>query len=180
MHPPIRQCILGHNYCNHCYLRMNTCPMCRSPHARGSNGLMEKFHGYIKFPCRFKDEGCPSVVLGAELLSHEQGDCIKKWRLCPFNVFGFCTWFGPKNAELEHCLEIHDNNTYVGPSVFVQLKQLVEINGGGKCFNFLIFAFNEIFHCMLKVNTRNDKLTISVCYLGTPEKASKYRWTVFF
>lgn len=173
MRPPIRQCMQGHSYCKNCCLRMNCCPTCRSPHRAGSHLLMEQLFQLIKFPCKYQSEGCSSLILGSDLLFHEK-QCVVSWKSCPYNVYGFCTWFGPRDGTLEHCQEIHTDDTYEGATFLYKWKGFAVIDVRKECLNFLIFTLNRVFHCCFQVDTLCNKLKISVNYVGTSEEAFKY------
>lgn len=106
MHPPIRRCVQGHNYCNGCFKRMRNCPMCRSNHHPNVDFLLEALHSYLRFPCKYKERGCGSLVDGSEIRWHEK-NCPVSYKRCLFYRTENCTWLGPNKNAVSHCEEIH-------------------------------------------------------------------------
>lgn len=178
MHPPIRQCQLGHNYCNNCCKKMESCPICKSPHSVSNNIPMETFHLYIRFPCKHRNKGCTFAALNGEIETH-QLTCVYNWKLCPFNSFGFCTWLGPQKAIAAHCQEVHSNSFIDGPTATYHWPQFNAIEDN-QCVDSLIYAHGQIFHCKLKVYSeeRRKKCSIFINYLGDPEESYGYYFNV--
>lgn len=161
MHPPIPRCKMGHNYCNKCREKIERCPICRSEHANKDDYLISKFHSYLRFPCKFKEMGCSLTFFGNELQMH-QDNCMVNWKRCPINSFDYCTWYGPKNAIAQHCAEIHADSFYCGRRVSYPWQNLVELSNG-MCKNFLIFAYDRVFHCKAEADAEVEGvITISV------------------
>lgn len=174
MHPPIRQCVLGHNYCDRCNERMWCCPQCRSPHRLGLNLLLEEFHKHIPFPCKFKDRGCQSLIFGNEILVHER-DCFVNWKQCLFREIDSCTWSGPKKEALEHYRNIHQERVYTGPIVTVTWK---EFGDSISTMSFIICAYNEMFSCVFAFDKCSNIVHWTVLLVGDPEQAGEYNFEI--
>lgn len=177
MHPPIRYCIFGHSYCNDCFKRLRYCPQCRGPHNPGLNLLMEDFHSYVAFPCKFKEEGCQSSVVGSLIAIHER-NCIVNWKHCPFINNDYCTWIGPVSGALEHCSDVHRESLYVGQVVVVTWKDFGDMGKDNDKMNFLTYTNGNIFSCIFEADKRNNRVYWSVRLVGEPEQSLQYRFEI--
>lgn len=178
MHPPIRHCTQGHSYCNSCSTKMQSCPVCRSQHnPRTVKNLMDQFHQHILFPCQCNDTECNCLVLESTSSSISMlcRNCQPDWILCPFSSFAFCTWIGRTSLAEEHLYEEHHHNLYRGPKVLCEWSRTDEYC---RRANFVIVAYNELFHCILKYDMFMEQLQISVYCLRDLEEAGQYRFKV--
>lgn len=107
MHPPIRQCNIGHSFCELCFYRCTTCDVeeCGAPLTETRCFTLERVHDKIRFPCINASKGCEEVVLGDAIVQHEQR-CRFSWMSCVMKKSSGCkgcTWEGPKVDLIEHC-----------------------------------------------------------------------------
>lgn len=155
---------MGHSYCAECSRRLTSCPVCRAPHKPERHVLMEQFHDHVIFPC--KEESCSALVLGSKILEHEE-NCFASWYSCPVTHFDYCTWIGPASGAVQHCLEVHRNTIFLGPTVSYTWDQIRPAFEGIQV-DYLAFAYGHIFHCALKhEGSIVERLTWSVCDLGS-------------
>ena len=90
----IYQCDSGHSLCEICSLKLNVCPLCKSPVGKNlRNLLLEEQLTRVTTKCRF--ENCESLMKLYEKTLHEQS--------CPFNP----KWSGHKAIFLNHLSERH-------------------------------------------------------------------------
>ena len=103
---PIYQCTQEHIHCNACHLKLNNCPICRSPIQRDSRNLMaEKIHEKLLQTCRHENcsvikvnikehetqcdmalvacSSCQNYVTIRGLAHHEEIDCELRRFKCP-------------------------------------------------------------------------------------------------
>lgn len=177
MHPPIKQCILGHSYCEECCKKLKFCPLCRSEHSTSRNHIMEFLHEFLRFPCRFAEKGCKEYRLGKEILVHEN-NCFIGWKRCPFTIFGYCTWTGPLNYDsiLQHCQETHPDNTCSRTEDNTWSK-IIKIRDEEQD-DFLVFAFGDIIHCDIMYDIDSRMIMVDIEPLIKPENRGKYKLEV--
>lgn len=151
MHPPIRQCVIGHSICSKCHQRKKSCPVCKSQYKEGNHHLMENLHQHLVFPCKYNEKGCKRVVRRSERAMHE-ANCWFSWQQCPISNFGYCTWLGPEKDAIEHCKEIHPEvHIFEGAEVLYEWNNSLVVKRDDGV-DFLIHAFERIFHCNIKCN----------------------------
>lgn len=173
MHPPIRQCTKGHCYCNDCFEQMDNCPQCRSPHRPGLNSLLEEFHNLVIFPCKFKDEGCPTSTTGSIILKHER-NCFVNWKRCPLSRFDSCTWNGPVKKAVAHCRDVHMESLHSGPNVTINWNNYTHISESNCRIHFVAHAFNDLFLGVFEVDTERDIVRWSLYLVGSSQDFLKY------
>lgn len=173
MHPPIRQCESGHSYCSSCYERLDRCPLCRSQIRPSTNILLEEFHKYVIFPCKFHEQGCTTRTYGSEILAHER-DCSLNLKLCPFSIYKPCTWSGPRSEILRHYQNVHRGFAFSGNTLVLIWRRFNRIAEDNSKVHFLIDAYGELFMCMFEVDMNYDTIRWAVIYLGDQHRSSQY------
>lgn len=174
MHPPIRKCKMGHNFCNTCYRSSRSCPQCEEMHVYEYDFLMEEFYNYLWFPCKFKEKGCTYSCMGSEISAHET-NCFINWKRCVFKTVENCTWMGPKQDYVQHYRDIHRDRFYEEPNVMVFWTNFRE-----ECsLQIVINGYKELFLCIFSASKQNDLLSWRVNLLGDVETAVKYKFEVF-
>lgn len=177
MHPPIRHCEVGHSYCDGCYKRTSCCPQCRSPHSSGKHTLLEQFHEYVTFPCKYHDEGCPISARGSDIQLHER-DCFITWKRCIFIKDDSCTWSGPNAYALDHYLTVHEDKIKTGPSLTATWDNFGAATRALSTMRFLVSAFRELFLCLFWVDRETGVVSWSVCLMGDMKEAVKFTFGV--
>lgn len=82
--PPVYQCSNGHIVCEDCRGRLFNCPMCREDfHDSIVNLTLAKVSENLKFPCKFKEDGCTEMLSSEEKRQHEKIDCQHMLVKCP-------------------------------------------------------------------------------------------------
>ncbi|KAK4880952.1 hypothetical protein RN001_004271 [Aquatica leii] len=105
MHPPIKICTIGHNFCSICDYKSLDCPYCNYSKGQGRNILLENIYSCFVFPCNDKTESCDFVGNGPEIKEH-QLSCANVTVKCPINVL-CCDWYGKTGDILKHALSSH-------------------------------------------------------------------------
>lgn len=177
MHPPIRHCESGHSYCSSCYERLDRCPQCRSANRHGTNTLLEQFHKYVIFPCKFKEQGCTTSTYGSEILAHER-DCALNLKLCPFSIYKPCQWSGPRSQILQHYQDDHRGFAFCGNTLVLIWRRFNHIAEDNGKVHFLVEAYGELFMCVFEVDTNYDITRFAVIYLGDHQLSSQYYFEV--
>lgn len=71
-------CRNGHNFCNQCKIRLDICPICRADVSDCiRNYTLEKIVEKMKFPCKYKCNGCMLIFDNVNLRNHETNCCFK-------------------------------------------------------------------------------------------------------
>lgn len=153
--PIVRQCTQGHIYCDSCYKRMKCCPMCRSVHLENEETLMSSLRRFLPLPCKQREKGCLAMVLGNDLEEHER-TCPVTWKRCPFSSAGMCTWSGPGEDAVIHCLEVHSDKLLVGHTLEYTWRFL---SGGLKKVEHVMLAHGRLFVWRLCVEKKTDRIT---------------------
>ena len=86
IHPPIPQCIEGHNMCSDCDVRLSSCPLCRSQKSSVGCILLEKVYECLFSTC--KNRGCYET-LPKNVLPEHQRTCLFRKVCCDL-----CKWKG--------------------------------------------------------------------------------------
>ncbi len=101
---PVYQCDNGHNICNACIEKVESCPSCRSPlDGKIRNMLAEHFLEMVLTRCSYYRRGCEEKLSRAERLAHEK-DCIYRDVKCPKKDCSSKTLFKSlrKHFEAQH------------------------------------------------------------------------------
>ncbi len=106
--PRIFQCLAGHWFCEHCALRVDTCPTCRGSIPRG--GVRNRFAEMILGACtiRCTEPGCGKSFRFSELGAHYE-TCEYRRVVCPRDG---CGWTGTIGDICSHVEECHTEEIY--------------------------------------------------------------------
>ena len=103
--PPILQCSNGHLFCEDCRDQFSTpanCPTCREPllerHIRSFAMEQMAANLDLRFPCKYRSNGCPVSNCLTEKADHEK-KCESRPFQCP-DIFGKCLWTGTADQVL--------------------------------------------------------------------------------
>ncbi|KAF5289188.1 hypothetical protein FQR65_LT00074 [Abscondita terminalis] len=108
MHPPIKICKLGHNFCNYCDSKNKNCPYSDCHKGEARNILLENLYNYFTFPCRNQKRGCEFLGKGPEIKNHQK-ICQYTLVKCPLKIFD-CDWYGTRSDILAHVENDHADN----------------------------------------------------------------------
>ncbi|CAH0545993.1 unnamed protein product [Brassicogethes aeneus] len=72
MRPPIYQCKRGHSICIICRGKVSACPTCKGEWTTARNFFIENFTANVKYPCKFKKNGCKEIGVEGEIKKHEE------------------------------------------------------------------------------------------------------------
>ncbi|PSN42357.1 hypothetical protein C0J52_08511 [Blattella germanica] len=110
MTPPIFFCSNGHNVCNACKPRMESCPICRHAILKTRNVALEKLTAKVLYPCPNKKLGCNISIPFLGLEEHTK-KCSYTPIECLLNRFlnNPCRWSGSKSEVKSHLLESHND-----------------------------------------------------------------------
>jgi len=174
MLPPIEFCENGHNICSNCRANLQECPTCRQPFVNIRNLALENLTKIVKYPCTNRKFGCKETH-PVDLIRPHEDVCRFAAYMCPFTKSKHCPWADlPINLK-RHLLECH------GEDVTVQFEETNIIINTGSLESQgckVIFAHNEIFY--VHILRRVDHYYIVVRYVGMPENASKYGYSICF
>ncbi|XP_049764490.1 E3 ubiquitin-protein ligase sina-like [Schistocerca cancellata] len=77
---PIFRCKFEHLLCQQCFQKVTQCPSCREPLQDNLRSLsMERLADIVRSPCKYREVGCPEVLLLKTKRHHEEA-CT--FRLC--------------------------------------------------------------------------------------------------
>lgn len=156
MHPPIRQCQLGHSICTECFLKVKFCPYCRGPKDTVSrNFVLEAIHDKLSIPCKNFDLGCQFMSLGKEIVRHESF-CEHSSRPCPF--IG-CHWSGIRGRLKEHLLRSHSQSFYIQAEQRFTVENFKKNRHNRYSCNSIVFAFREFFLLIWDLDALTGKIS---------------------
>ncbi|KAF5288079.1 hypothetical protein FQR65_LT12129 [Abscondita terminalis] len=89
MKPPIFMCFSGHSFCDSCRIKIRVCPSCLVPIKDARNFDLDDLAITLKYPCKYTDFGCQSLLVYEEIQSHEL-KCWRSCKRCPFNILNSC------------------------------------------------------------------------------------------
>ncbi|XP_063917668.1 uncharacterized protein LOC135133259 [Zophobas morio] len=92
-----------------CANNQNICGRCVSPAEEDSvfqNIAFETLSQFLKFPCRYANEGCAEQLQPNKVPEHEE-TCPFKIISCPVKKLNKCKWTGPRPTSLHHCETEH-------------------------------------------------------------------------
>ncbi|XP_065163732.1 uncharacterized protein [Atheta coriaria] len=153
MHPPIRQCMVGHSFCNECYKKLKTCPTCRQVLSFSSRSfVLEKLHAKLEFPCKYQEYGCMERYGGDHIESHEF-QCRYGGNSCPLKIINDCGWHGRGKDIVGHCIKHHPNNIFCSNIQRLTCSNFVRDGQTSTASYYMVFfAFREVFKCVWEVN----------------------------
>jgi E3 ubiquitin-protein ligase SIAH1 len=174
MLPPIEFCKSGHNICSKCRLNSKKCPNCSQQFANIRNLALENLTKRVKYPCTNRKFGCKETY-PVDLIRAHEGVCHFAAYKCPFTKEKQCPWADHLSNFKRHLLDCH------GEDVKIQFEETsliintasVELKGSK-----VIFAHNEIFY--VHILRRKNNYYIVLRYVGTPENATKYKYSICF
>jgi E3 ubiquitin-protein ligase SIAH1 len=174
MLPPIELCKNGHNICSNCRVNLQECPTCTQPFVNIRNLALENLTKRVKYPCTNRKFGCKETH-PVDLIKGHEDVCRYAAYTCPFVKEKQCPWADVRSNLKQHLLECHgeDVTTQFGETSLIINTDSVELQG---CK--VVFAHNEIFY--VHILRRVDNYYIVVMYVGTPENASKYGYSICF
>lgn len=179
MHPPIRQCILGHTFCDKCYERVNKCPTCRNPKGTARSYALENLHQKLSFPCRNQVVGCNVTTNGKLIKKHEE-ICPYAPLDCPLKVIDNCEWRGHLTDVIRHCKDKHPSNVYITSMQKLTCTDFLKRDVQIRCYYILFKAYEEIFKVALQINYQTNIMKWCVYHLAsyTDESATNYSYEI--
>jgi len=174
MLPPIEFCKNGHNICSKCRGNLRECPTCRQPFVKIRNWALENLTKRVKYPCTNRKFGCKETH-PVDLIKVHEDLCHYAAYMCPFMKENQCRWADLRSNLKGHLLECH------GEDVKVQFEEtglIINTTSAELQGCKVIFAHNEIFY--VHILRRMNNYYIVVRYVGKPEKASKYGYSICF
>lgn len=183
MHPPIRQCVVGHSICERCYDQIENCPTCRSAKGNCRSYALESLHSKLRFPCRNKSLGC-KIELGGSLIQKHEEICEHGPLACPLRVINNCPWRGYLHETFHHCLEEHSHNTFDAPVQELACKDLIRESGASSksLYHIMIKAYEELFKVVLNIDFGTGIMKWGVVHMKSrnAKQAAKYGFAVEF
>lgn len=176
MHPPIRQCLIGHSFCDKCYQRLDKCPTCRNPKGTARSYALENLHQKLSFPCKNQVNGCPITMLGTNIRKHEES-CPFAPLICPLNVINDCLWRGDLNDVIQHCLKRHPTNVYITNIQQLTCKNFLKRDETIRRYYILFKAYDEIFKATLQINYDLNLMKWCVYHLASYSIESSANYT---
>lgn len=173
MLPPITICHNGHNICNSCKSELNSCPTCMGDFTDIRNISLEKICGIVKFPCKYKQNGCLEILPLDVILRHES-ECSHAVYTCPFVIASLeCSWRGFVSDMEGHIKSKHNEVSDARDVLGIHNARLPQF-GTSSAWCQALFTMNEVFFRMSKVI--GDFLYCCVLYVGPKDKASAYTY----
>lgn len=179
MHPPIKQCKIGHCVCSNCYDKLDRCPTCLSPLATTRCFILEQLHSKLYFPCKNKEDGCTFISSGDVIKKHEES-CVHSTRKCPLTAMNECGWEGQLKDVVKHCKDEHPNNIYVSNRQKLSCKNFLKPSQNLCKYHIIFEAYGELFKCVLKIDWGCKMMKFCVFYLGQKELTSRYSYQIEF
>lgn len=173
MHPRIYMCINAHCLCKNCKSKISKCPQCSNTNF--SYCLpMESIYAKLKFPCRYKTEGCSDSSTNIE--QHENQCKYNPTRCCPVAT-KTCDWQGQYAQIPDHIFRMHrrllvtniQEDTLTIPVDALLNKQPPATNEW-----FFNNCNNDMFQVVLK--KENDFVNFTVQYVGCELEAVQYKY----
>lgn len=179
MHPPIRQCIIGHSFCDKCYDKLNNCPTCRNPKGTARSYALESLHQKLSFPCRNQIVGCNVIMNGTLIKKHEE-ICPYAPLDCPLKVIDNCEWRGHLTDVIRHCKDKHPANVYITSKQKLTCKNFLIREETIRSYHILFRSYEEIFKVTLQINYETNIMKWCVYHLAsyTNESAANYSYEI--
>lgn len=176
MLPPIVQCETGHTLCSRCANILKICPTCNQSVLTGIRNLaIEALSVYIKYPCRYVNDGCNAVLSSMVKIRHES-HCIYRGYSCPLGD-PTCSFVSHDIKKvIQHIAGGHNNIPIIvddNISISAQKYQL-------DTMHITLFCFYRLFMIDLKKITNDGKtiFCLMVRLIGSPETARRFRFFV--
>lgn len=119
MQPPIRMCVAGHSFCEACFEKISTCPVCKKAKSDTRNFALEKMFEKFQFPCKYRSHGCKDETKGPLLNQHLE-NCDYREISCP--VLASCKWIGCIHCQTDHSNILNDDCSNIPVMYNVDLK----------------------------------------------------------
>lgn len=130
----------------------------------------EKVAKAIIFPCKYKSLGCLEEFTPDNLNSHEES-CNFRQYFCPLIPLGTCSWQGPMDELLQHYMNQHSS------LVLNELEfKMMLVNR--ESVNYILKFDNYIFIVHVNCNLTDNKVYISLRFLGKKASAEQYAYQI--
>jgi hypothetical protein len=159
-----------------CKPKLDVCPTCRDWFLGIKNEALEKLAKEVKYPCTYRQLGCKEVLALYMLVEH-QAKCPYGQLTCPAAEHPLCTepcdWTGNYKEVKNHLVEKHLEMCVDYGVVESRTVHAFSTLSG---FDKFVFVYDEVF--FRTVGMMNDMFCVAVQYIGQPENAVKYQYTV--
>jgi E3 ubiquitin-protein ligase SIAH1 len=173
MLPPITLCQNGHNICNSCKSKLDSCPTCRTQFTDIKNLSLESMCRRVKFPCKYTETGC-SEILPMDSITTHQSECPYGNYVCPFVIASLeCPWTGFITDMKQHIKSVHNEASDSRDVLGIHNARLPKFETSSAWCQAL-FTMNEVFFRLSKVV--DGFLYCCVFYVGPKDKASMYSY----
>lgn len=170
--PPVRQCPNGHVICDACSKRCPKCPTCRSEPTSIRNLMVEKIAQRQKWPCRFADAGCHTLLDFSVAANAHFGKCeYRAQKCCAFPGCGVEMTLHAstvvQHLTNEHNMEVEswlDINTKIGHAMVYVLGKSDLKSTRGFADNYLISHHDA--HFLFVISDSDTHLNFSITRLG--------------
>ena len=135
------------------------------------NWAIERIAEQLRYPCKNSTSGCQVKMPLIQKEEHEAG-CTFRLFACPFRT---CSWTGFLPEMLPHLRGAHAARFLEGE--FQQID--VELNSPTLFYtDWAISCLNEVFRLNVFQNIPNSMLYASCYYLGAPNRAADFTYTI--
>jgi E3 ubiquitin-protein ligase SIAH1 len=173
MLPPITICHNGHNICNSCKSKLDSCPTCNGEFTDIKNLSLENMCRIVKFPCKYTENGC-SEILPMHIITKHESECSHGMYKCPFVIASLeCPWTGFVSDMKDHIKSKHNEVCDARDVLGIHNARLPKFRTSSAWCQAL-FTMNEVFFRLSKVI--GDFLYCCVLYVGPKANASAYSY----
>ncbi|XP_031342314.1 E3 ubiquitin-protein ligase SIAH2-like [Photinus pyralis] len=173
MAAPIYMCVMGHSFCDRCYLQISKCPTCRDVIGSLRNYAMERIQKNFVFPCSNADEGCTFKGSTEEMKQHEPY-CSFSITRCPLKPNDDCRWTGYRKDMANHATGCHPSNAFTTSIATLRCPRSIT----GNCCMLYFNSYGKHFLGLWHYDIKSQCMNWSVLYLGPPTEAETYHFTL--
>jgi len=175
MVPPITLCLGGHNICDSCRPKVQSCPICKEWFLATRNVFLENLSRRMIFPCRYSKYGCKDTFPYKAFREHE-AICGYSPQTCPVDYLklkGICIWSGIASDVKKHLQAAHKE---LCEDYNDQLLLLLSSSSASYYSQKFLFAYNQIFFYRCVIH--RGIIYVALLYIGPPENDLKYQYKV--
>ncbi|KAJ3646144.1 hypothetical protein Zmor_023746 [Zophobas morio] len=154
--------------------KKNICGRC--PHVvqenHVQNEIYEALAQFVKFPCRYKNEGCSESIPPQDIPEHER---ICDFRIvnCPTKQFTECDWEEARPSCLNHCQDKHFELMIKNYSFQLDLSQSYD------CTNLLEHE-SLLFIVRQQFDSTKNMIKFSLCHIECEVNTNEFSYELSF
>lgn len=174
MKPPIFQCLSGHSICNYCRPKVVQCPSCRANFGATRNYTLEDLSNGVHYPCIYRDLGCQTVMLSANIVKHEL-ECPLRPYTCPLKDVILCHWEGTHSSITTHLKACHSEKVkftnYLRTTLLFSFDHV-------QYDVYCMVSFGEVFRVWFRHDIGEQNGYWAVQLVGSKGKAKNFKYEI--